>query len=63
MIPFTVHAFVIALVFLFSAVTGVGRKLDEKAEDAVGYVKKNMEENVEETLAETTAETIIETIA
>lgn len=28
MIPFTVHAFVIAFVFLFAAITGVGRKYD-----------------------------------
>lgn len=33
MIPYTVHAFVIALVFLIAAVTGIGRKYDEKIEN------------------------------
>ena len=34
-IPFTVHAFVIAFVFLFAAITGIGRKYDASVQTRI----------------------------
>ena len=33
LIPFTIHAFFIGGIFLFSAITGIGRKRDQQLDD------------------------------